>query len=171
MNDNLQWLQGIEFSSSVPVQMRGAVEELFFFNKRQAIALMGIRQSIQRFGTPEIVEEEGRLRIAVGGWGMQCLFAQSASLLPNRLVGVVLFLRMEPEVITVTHLAVDPVYTLHSGGSGEGIGTVLIEEVREIARRIKGVQRVELPYRRGCFLSVNGKANGEMQKKEISPRT
>ena len=40
------------------------------------------------------------------------------------------------------------------GGKGGGLGLLLIERVREIARRIKGVTRIQVPYRSQCFLRV-----------------
>jgi hypothetical protein len=40
---------------------------------------------------------------------------------------------------------------IHGGG---GLGLLLIERVKEIARRIKGVTRVQIPYRDRCFLRL-----------------
>ena len=46
-------------------------------------------------------------------------------------------------------------HMLRGGRNGDGgLGLLLIERVREIARRIKGVTRIQVPYRSQCFLRV-----------------
>jgi hypothetical protein len=42
-----------------------------------------------------------------------------------------------------------------SAGSGSGIGIMLVEKIQEIARHIKGVTSVQLPYRRGAFIRLD----------------
>lgn len=136
--------------------MREVVEALFFFNPRQQRVREGILLSVERYGSPEILEQGGRLWIGVSSGVMQCLFACDQSWSPARPAGVVLYVRPVPEILSITQLAIDPDYA--SGGSrgGEGLGLLLIEQLRQIARRIKGIRRVELPYRKRCFLPVVG---------------
>ena len=85
---------------------------------------------------------------------MQCLFALDRSQLPGRLVAVVLYLRVIPECLSITHLAVHEDYAHGEGGTSGGIGGRVIDEIRRIGRRINGVSRVELPYKPGCFLRL-----------------
>ena len=148
-----------EFISAVSPGMRDAVEALFFFNPRQGRVREGIRESVELFGRPKILEQDGKLWIGVSSGAMQCLFACDQSREPARLAGVMLYLRPSPEVLSITHLAVDPDYTAGGGCGGDGLGLLLIEQVRQIARRINGVRRIELPYRKRCFLPVSAGAH------------
>ena len=140
----------IVFSATVAVGMREAVETLFFFNPRQPLLRSAISATVQRTGVPRIVELDGRVWIDVPSHSMQCLFACDSALKP---VGVVLYDRPSPDVLCVSHLAVDPAYA-SGGGKGGGLGLLLIERVRQIARRIKGISRIQVPYRSQCFLRV-----------------
>lgn len=143
-----------EFISTVSTGMRDAVEALFFFNPRQQRVREGIRVSVKLYGRPEILEQDGRVWIGVPSGATQCLFACDQSPEPARLAGVMLYLRPVPEVLSITHLAVDPDYAAGGSRGGEGLGLLLIAQLRQIARRINGVCRIELPYRKRCFLSV-----------------
>jgi hypothetical protein len=144
----------IEFSATVPAKMRQAAEALFFFNPRQGNSINGILATVERTGVPAIMERDGQVWIGVPSGNMQCLFAFDHKLEPPRPVGVLLYGRPTPDVIWISHLAVDPVYTYGNRNRGAGLGWVLVEKVREIARSIKGVTKIQLPYRRNCFLQV-----------------
>jgi hypothetical protein len=144
----------IEFSATVPVEMRPAVEALFFFNPRQGDSNKGILATVEQTGVPAIMERNGRLWIGVPAGNMQCLFACDHSLEMPKPVGVLLYGRPAPEVIWISHLAVDPMYTSDRADRGGGLGLVLVEKVQQIARSIKGVVRIQLPYRHDCFLQI-----------------
>jgi len=154
MGDRTQNWKGLEFVSAVPSQMREAVEFLFFFNPGQALRLGGIRASIGHSGPPEILQRDGKLWIGVPSGAMQCLFACDTRCEPRRLAGVVLYVRVLPETLSISHLAVHPEYAFGGDLGGGGLGLLLIEKVREIARRINGVKKIQLPYKQGCFLPV-----------------
>ena len=65
-------LAKFEFISVVSPRMRDAVEALFFFNPRQRRVREGIRVSVELFGHPKILEQDGKLWIGVrvcGGHG------------------------------------------------------------------------------------------------------
>ena len=145
------------FNSSVSPEMREVVEALFFFNPRQQRVREGILLSVERYGRPEILEQGGRLWIGVSSGATQCLFACDQTRSPARPAGVVLYVRPVPETLSITHLAIDPDYTTGGRRGGEGLGLLLIEQLRHIARRIKGIHRVELPYRKGYSLPVLGR--------------
>ena len=146
-------LTNFTFISAVSSGMRDAVEALFFFNPRQRRVREGILMSVKLYGRPEILEQGGKLWIGVSSGATQCLFAcdQSRAARP---AGVILYLRPVPEALTVAHLAVDPDYAAGGSIGGEGLGLLLIGQLHQIARRIKGVRYIELPYRKRCFLPV-----------------
>ena len=83
-----QSLAKFEFVSAVSPGMRGAVEALFFFNPRQRRVREGIRVSVELFGHPKILEQDGKLWIGVSSGATQCLFASDESRSPAKLAGV-----------------------------------------------------------------------------------
>jgi hypothetical protein len=145
-----EW-EKIEFSATVPADMRLAVEALFFFNPRQSLLIKDIRATVEAMGSPEIREDAGRLWIDVPSGSLQCLFACNTQSIP---VGVLLYGRPSREVLEVVHLAVNPTYAFGEGGA-QGVGMLLVGKVQEIACRIKGVSRIQLPYRPGFFLRLD----------------
>jgi hypothetical protein len=147
-------INDIEFVPTVSCGLRDSVESLFFFNPRQRLLRDGIRLSVEQFGRPEILERDGHLWIGLRSGAMQCLFARDRSRESGRLAGVALYMRAVPEILSITHLAVDPDYAAGGSCGGDGIGLRLIEKVRQIARRINGVRLLELPYKPRCFLPV-----------------
>ncbi len=60
------------------MDQRAALEQLLFFNVNQHRVRVGIQQSIETYGVPEIHEQDGSLRVRVGDIaGVQTLFAVS----------------------------------------------------------------------------------------------
>lgn len=138
------------FGSKVSVAMRENVERLFFFNPRQPLVHAPINAMVAETGIPELREEGEELWINVPSNRMQCLFACLQGGEPKLPVGVVLYYRSSEETIRVAHLAVDAAWV----DSQADVGLRLIEKVRGVAHLIKGVTRVELPYRPERFLPV-----------------
>jgi hypothetical protein len=142
------------FCATVSAKMREVVEALFFFNPRQPLLHSAISATVERTGVPKIMVLKGRLWIDVPSRDMQCLFACDSYLKRCKPVGVVLYDRPKLEILSVSHIAVNPAYAFQRGNGGAGLGMLLIERVKEIARRIKGVTHVQVPYRNQCFLRV-----------------
>ena len=70
--------RSIGITSKLPVDQRPALEQLLFFNVNQHRVRVGIQQSIDTYGVPEIYEQDGGLRVRVGDIaGVQTLFAVS----------------------------------------------------------------------------------------------
>ena len=68
----------IGITSKLAVEQRSALEQLLFFNVNQHRVRVGIQQSIDTYGVPEIYEQDGGLRVRVGDIaGVQTLFAVS----------------------------------------------------------------------------------------------
>ena len=69
----------ITITCKLAADQRGALEHLLFFNVNQHRVRLGIQQSIEIYGEPEIHESEGSLHVRVGDVeGVQTLFAVSA---------------------------------------------------------------------------------------------
>jgi hypothetical protein len=136
--------ESIDITSKLPADQRGILEQLLFFNVNQHRVRLGIQQSIETYGVPEIFEQDGNLRIRVGDIaGVQSLFAVSDS---GRPIGVAVFVRLAHERFVVLHLGVEP----RLNGSPEVNTPVLLRlmhEIRRTARRTRGVDRIELVYK------------------------
>jgi hypothetical protein len=134
----------IGITSKLPVEQRTALEQLLFFNVNQHRVRLGIQQSIDTYGVPEIFEHDGGLRVRVGDIaGVQTLFAVSDT---GRPLGVAVFVRSAHERFAVLHLGVEP----RLGATPELNTRVLLKlmhEIRSAARRTRGVDRIELVYK------------------------
>jgi hypothetical protein len=138
-------MRGIEFTSRIPRHKRHALERILFFNGCQNRVARDIVDVIDRYGPPEIVEEDDGLRVRVGDLpDVQCLFAVES--LTGRPIGVAVYIRADLEHVTVLHLGVSEDYC--TGGMNESAGLLfrLVGEVRRSSRRIKGVRRLNVLY-------------------------
>jgi hypothetical protein len=142
------------FASKAPQKSRAALEELFYFNPRQHRVREGIINSLAHFGHPRLEESDGGITICVGEHTPQTIFAFDTDRLGSDPVGVVVFLRTSPADMAIMHIAVHPDYALKKSTSGVGLGTVLIEKVREIAARVVGVQRIIFFYRQEVVIRL-----------------
>jgi ribosomal protein S18 acetylase RimI-like enzyme len=144
----------IAFASKAQTESREALEELLFFNPRQAKVRQGIVNSLAQFGHPKLEETNGGLSIRVGEHEAQTLFAFDLDRQAQDPVGVVVYLRTSPPEIAIMHVAVHPKYALQGQKAGVGLGVALIEKVQEIAARIVGVQRIVFFYRREVVIRL-----------------
>jgi hypothetical protein len=134
----------IGITSKLAAEQRPALEQLLFFNVNQHRVRVGIQQSIDTYGVPEIYEQDGGLRVRVGDIeGVQTLFAISDE---GRPVGVAVFVRSAHERFAVLHLGVDPSLSLMSDQSTRVL-LKLMHEIRSTARRTRGVDCIELVYK------------------------
>jgi hypothetical protein len=142
----------VAFYSKVQKQCRPALENLLFFNSRQFRVRDGIIHSLEQFGHPRLEETADGLTVRVGDKETQTLFAcdcgGSTGCTP---VGLVTFLRTSRTDMTIIHLAVHSDYTFQGRHGGLGLGSMLVEKVREIATRIVGIEKLVLAY---CQLAL-----------------
>jgi hypothetical protein len=133
--------------STLAARQRAALEHLLYFNVNQERMRLGIQKSIDSYGVPEILENNGTLSIRVGSVeGVQTLFAVSEYGHP---MGVAIFVRSGPERVIVLHLGVLPRLRSKPDVNAQ----VLLELVHEVhcaAKRMDGVDRVEVVYSQRC---------------------
>ena len=145
----------LTITPTLPVEQRPALEHLLFFNVNQHRVLPGIQLSIENYGVPEIFEHHGNLRIRIGNLeNVQTLFAVSELGPP---VGVAIFVRMPSHRLVMLHMAVDT--RLRSTVDvNTPVVLELMREIRSTARRMGGIDRVELVYnvRNTALLSTMG---------------
>jgi hypothetical protein len=136
--------ESIGITCKLPLEQRAALEQLLFFNVNQHRVRVGIQQSIETYGVPEIYEDEGGLRIRVGDIdGVQTLFAVSPA---GRPLGVAVFVRLARERFVVLHLGVEPRLSA-APEINTRVLLKLMHEIRGAARRTRGVDRIELVYK------------------------
>jgi hypothetical protein len=135
----------IAYESRVGQQYRHALERLLFFNGCQSRVLHGIVAAIERYGPPEIVAENGFLRIRVGKQrDVQSLFALDAA--SGRPIGVAVYLRADLEHVTVLHLGISEEYCAGGPRAATKLPLRLMRELRRSSRRLKGVRRLHTVY-------------------------
>ena len=136
------------FSSRLPAEQRVALEQLLFFNVHQSRVRGALREVIERWGCPEVLEEDGFLRVALAGRaGVQCLFVsqpRAGSLQP---LGVALYLRDAADLIAVLHLSLAPAYAAGGLHAEANLLGRLLREVKGVARRTSGIRHVLVAYR------------------------
>jgi hypothetical protein len=136
--------EAIGIKCKLPLEQRAALEQLLFFNVNQHRVRLGIQQSIDTYGVPEIHEHDGGLSIRVGDIaGVQTLFAVSEH---GRLLGVAVFVRLAFERFVVLHLGVQHPHRLMPEVNTRVL-LKLMHEIRSAARRTHGVDRIELVYK------------------------
>jgi hypothetical protein len=139
----------IVVSSRLPAAMRGQLEAILFFNAGQHRVRHEIEATIERFGIPELIEQDGWLRVQVVGVPeVQTLFALHEEGGRARPVGAVIYLRDTFERITVVHIGVADDYAAGGRYASERVLARLMQEIRRVARRTSGIRQVELAYRR-----------------------
>lgn len=143
----------IGITSKLAVDQRNALEQLLFFNVNQHRVRLGIQQSIETYGVPEIYEQDGGLRVRVGDIaGVQTLFAVTESGKP---LGVAVFVRSAHERFAVLHLGVEPLLSA-TPEINTRVLLKLMHEIRSAARRTRGVDRIELVYKDSHAVRLHG---------------
>lgn len=138
----------VHICAELPVDWKAEVEELLFFNPRQAALEREILATIRAFGVPRVVAKNDRLSIEVGnGLALGTLFAQVASDDGVELAGVLLFLRKGAGLLCL-HLSVSESYLFRGPHSAMCVAAHLLDGVREIGTRIAGVDHIEVYYKR-----------------------
>jgi hypothetical protein len=132
--------RAIEITSKLALEQRSALERLLFFNQNQYRVRDGIEESIATYGVPEIYEHDQCLRISVG----DVAGVQSDA---GRPLGLAVYVRTAPERFVVLHLVVEP-DAFGATTSNTQVLLKLMHEIRSAARRTRGVDRIELVYKR-----------------------
>jgi hypothetical protein len=139
----------ITLQSRLPSALRAQVEALLFFNSAQHRMRDAIEASIERYGLPEIIDENGWLHLRVAGLEqVQTLFAVRKNIAGERAVGAVAYIRESVERITVVHVSVADEYSAQGRYAHERVLPQLLYKIRDVAKRTTGIRHVDLAYRR-----------------------
>jgi len=136
-------------TARVPTWMQGQIETLLFFNGGQDRVREEIAATIERYGVPELIAEDGWLSVDVAGVkDARTLYAMHEEDGRSRAVGVVVYAREGYDRFTVLHVGVANDYAQGGPYASERVLSRLLQQIRQLARRTEGVRHVEVAYRR-----------------------
>lgn len=143
------------FSSKLNEKYYKVLEQLLFFNKKQAGFIKGIEKIIEEYGVPRIVADGATLHIKTGLLNdVQNLFAFDSKAEDANLIGFIVYFRSTLNEMIVLHIAVDENYTFDGKFSDQILTIQLINKVRQIALKIKGLELLSIAYREDFTIPV-----------------
>jgi len=138
----------IIFSSVLNSDYYDDLEKLMFFNPQQEKVRNEVISAVERYGQPKIYRDGDRLRIGVGSFSMvQALFALNGQKADRQLLGMIAYMRENPDNMAILHIVVREDYSAVGIHGNEMLLMHLIDRVREIAAKIKGITCVTLAYK------------------------
>jgi len=114
----------------------------------------GIADVVDTYGTPMIVADAAGLHVAVDRrHDAQCLFAVTSTTAGPTLAGMIVFLRVSIEEMTVLHVAVADTFGRNRRLSLEVV-MALVRSVRDVAQRLRGTKHLRMLYLPGGRVPV-----------------
>ena len=142
-------LRTVTYSQHIDPALESELEELLFFNTRQADYSNDIRQLIDAYGMPHIVKNK-MLSIKFDKIESNTVFAT----FEDSLLGLFVFNRDSRENIDLVHIAIDPVYSSSGKTGSELLVVKMLLELKRISSYIKGVETITLKYGPKCVVKV-----------------
>ena len=131
----------LSYTSILTPEYGEELERLMFFNPGQQSAHAAIVDSLEKFGSPSVYTDCGCLRVKVEKLDeVQTLFALDG----DRLAGVLVYSRDQPEHLTMIYIAVDQDYCSHGKYAQKMLVIRMFELLRSSARLIKGVKSIRI---------------------------
>ena len=137
-------------SSSVSLDQRETLEQIFFFNKNQSKYYFNIKNLIELYGKPEIVEENKRLYLKLEKTDCQNLFTT----VNNNLVGLVIYCRDSLDNIDLIHIAIDEKYSSIGIYADKSLVIQMIIKLRIIASNIKDIKTITVKYSQERIINI-----------------
>jgi hypothetical protein len=126
------------------------LEKLLFFHPQQGRIRRNISESVEKYGSPRIIEKNSGLRIELPLLeDVQTLYALVRNRGRQELVGALVYTRTEARTLEILHIVVKDEYTLSGKHADQELTFLFIEELCRIGRMIQGIHFVRLAYDRG----------------------
>lgn len=136
----------ITFTSTLHRAYQHELEQLLYFNDNQAKVRNAILSTMERYGTPRISLPNDQLWVTFdSGMQGQTLFVLDQVETNAQLVGVVVYTR-ENDTLVVLFIAVRGDFTQRGVHADEMLFFRILDEVRSIAGRVKGIDSVKLLF-------------------------
>ena len=137
-------MSNIVFTSSLPTSYKTELERLLFFNQNQQKARQDVPQLVERYGMAHVVADSNLLRVRLAASpAPQTLYAMEHGDGTERLVGVMVYLR-EDDTLSLVIAAVHEDYAGPACGSRQPLVAEMVELLRSVGRRIRGIRSVTL---------------------------
>ncbi len=135
------------FSSQLSSSYLVELENILHFNAHQHKVSRSIADSVAVFGLPEIMNENGFLKIQMsGGAKPQILYVFDSYAPDAALLAVTIQHRTSYEELTILHIALDTECSSSGKYAEEMILIRILEKIKNDVRRIKGLKRIQIPY-------------------------
>jgi hypothetical protein len=139
----------------------GDLERVLFFNPKQQYAAHAIRSCVEDYGIPEIVTENGYLRIRLKSFSIaQTLFLIDRTDLADILAGAIVYVRDGTDELSILHVAIAEDYISRGPIITARLVWDLLRHVIESASRIRGIKNIKLVY--SNFLGKGGSKMGSI---------
>ena len=154
----------IVFTSNLSSRYKRHLEELLFFNpgqERVRAKLIGINS---RYGAPRIEALDGRLSVVLeSSRPPQTLFVVEGGDGQESLIGAMVYLR-EDATLSLLHVAVREDWTGIRSDGGAPIVLSMADQLRDIARRVKGIRSITVfpGTARENIVPIRGQRNCEL---------
>lgn len=140
----------IQFTSTLSDAYRVDLERLLFFNENQGVWVNHIMRAVDAVGSPRILCVDNKLRLGFeSGIRPQSLFALEDT--TERLVGAVVYNRCR-EQLDILFVAVHEEYSYGGEKSDALLLLSIVNEIRAIGGRIKGVSSLAVGLRSGLTM-------------------
>ena len=137
----------ILITSRLGEDYRGDLERVMFFNPKQQYAENAIRSCVEDYGIPEIITENGYLRIRLESFSIaQTLFLIDRTDLEDTLAGVIVYVRDGTDDLLILHVAIAEDYISRGPIITARLIWDLLRHVIESASRISGIKNIKLIY-------------------------
>ncbi len=143
-----------QFVSRLEARHQEALEALFYFNDNQARISGALRHAVERYGSPQIQLEGEYLALRLSSVPqVQALFVMTPED-PVTLAGVVVYAR-EGVLLRVAYVGLAPAHAF-TAAKQNFLLLEIFETLRQVGRRIRGVEAVEFTTgRRNLRLSLS----------------
>lgn len=141
----------LRFVSRLPAASHSELESLLFFHPDQERVSRGILESVEKYGLPRIHSDGDFLRVTVGdSMEVQSLYAIVETKENSKLVGIMIYSRVDQETLVLLHIATAHDYSSSGKHSGAMLTVRFVTELRQAAQRIKGVKSILVMYGLGA---------------------
>jgi hypothetical protein len=144
----------VQILATLDADWKEQVEDLLYFNPKQAALKDRILESIQLYGVPRIEATGGNVRITLDGrvepGSLFALVKHDEA--ESVLAGLILYLRRETGLICL-YMSVSGDYTARGPHACHGVALRLLDAVQHVGLRIRGVDHIEV-YNRACWYKI-----------------
>ena len=132
----------IVFTSNLSSRYKSHLEELLFFNPGQERVRAKVADINSRYGAPRIEAVNGRLSVVLeSSRPPQTLYVLEGEDGQASLIGAMVYLR-EADTLSLLHVAVREDWTGIRSDGGAPIVLSMADQLRDIARRVKGIRSI-----------------------------